>query len=308
MIFSRTQKPHSALHNSLAGVQLLFCLCCVLLSCVVNAREAVDDVEQVKEGNFLLPLSQQPSPLFSLGQNIIEKGDAMLFCTTFPFFGPRKRSVGVVPYFLYGLTDACSIALAVPFTFLKDNGVTTSGLADIFAQIEYAFYEYKQPYYTYQATCLTALSVPTGSTRNGTTVLGSGAPTFLFGGTFSYYSTDWLWFASAGGNLATKGRSVRAGSTFLYQGGFGKNIATRPGWIFTWIIECDGIYTTRERLCSITLRNTGGNVIYLTPSLWVSSERFILQAGISLLPVQHLFGCQTGNEIGAIISVGWKFN
>ncbi len=272
----------------------------------LHAKQEKEAVEQVKEGNFLLPLSQQPSPLFSLGQNVVEKGDCMAFVAALPFFGPKKHSVFVVPYLLYGINDSCSIALGAPFASIKDD--CFKGLGDIFAQIEYAFYEARKPRSTYQATILTALYLPTGSTKSGTPALGAGAPSFLFGGTFSYYSPDWLWFLSAGGNLETKGRRLRAGSNFLYQGGFGKNITTHKGWIFTWMIELDGIYTTRDQFCSMTVRNSGGNVLFLTPSFWASSERFIAQAGITLLPVQHLFGCQTRNEIGALISFGWKFN
>lgn len=274
----------------------------------LEAKEEKEPVEQVKEGNFLLPLSQQPSPLFSLGQNVVDKGDFMAFLALLPLFGPKKHSIGAVPYLLYGISDSCSIGLGIPFSFIKDDGNRSSGLGDIFAQIEYAFYEKQAVRSTYQATVLTALYVPTGSTKTGRPVLGSGATSFLFGGTLSYYAPDWLWFLSAGGNLETKGRKLRAGSSFLYQGGFGKNITTHKGWIFTWIIELDGIYTTRDQFCSATVRNSGGNLLYLTPSFWASSERFIFQAGISLLPVQHLFGCQTRNEIGALISLGWKFN
>lgn len=280
----------------------------LLMVGTLEAKQEKEAVEQVKEGNFLLPLSQQPSPLFSLGQNVVEKGDCMAFLAVFPFFGPKKHTIGAVPYLLYGINDSCSIGLGIPFAFVKDDCFKASGLGDIFAQIEYAFYETRTPRSTYQATVLTALYLPTGSTKSGTPALGAGSTSFLFGGTFSYYSSDWLWFLSAGGNLETKGRRIRAGSSFLYQGGFGKNITTHKGWIFTWMIELDGIYTTRDQFCSVTVRNSGGNVLFLSPSFWASSERFIAQAGISLLPVQHLFGCQTRNEIGALISLGWKFN
>lgn len=302
-------------------------------------EESDREDKQLKVGNFLLPTSQQPSPLLSLGQNIVGKGDTMLFVGVNPLCGPKIYTISLVPYFLYGITDKCSVVVGLPFSFLKNNKSKSAGLADIYAQIEYAYYEYTQPTYTYQATCLAALLLPTGSTRSSTTksaapaapaaaatftaapigvgaaiaasipALGTGATGFLFGGTVSYYSIDWLWFVSAGGTIATKGRTLRAGSNFLYQGGFGKNITTHNGWIFTWIIELNGAYTTRQQVCCVTQRNSGGNVLYLTPSLWASSERFIAQAGVTLLPAQHLFGgCQTKYEIGGMISLEWKFN
>lgn len=265
------------------------------------------DIVQIKKGNFLLPTSQQPSSLFSLGQNIVDKGDKLALLGTFGLFGPNKYAIGMVPAFLYGITNKCSILLAVPFSFQKEDIHKSAGLADLNAQIEYAYYEYARPTYIYQATCLARVSAPTGSTTK-TPVLGAGGPSILFGGTVSYYSIDWFWFVSAGGTLATKGRRMKEGSNFLYEGGFGKNIGTRPGWIFAWMIEFNGRYQTRNYLCSVIEHNSGFNVLFLTPSLWVSSERLIFQAGITLLPVQHLFGCQTRNEIGGLIVLGWKFN
>jgi len=38
---------------------------------IANEKE----IQHIKEGNFALPTSQQPSPLFSFGQNILDKGD-----------------------------------------------------------------------------------------------------------------------------------------------------------------------------------------------------------------------------------------
>jgi hypothetical protein len=47
---------------------------------------AKDDVHWVKEkieqmhvGNFALPTSQQPAPLIAFGQNILDKGELLLF-------------------------------------------------------------------------------------------------------------------------------------------------------------------------------------------------------------------------------------
>ena len=68
-------------------------------------------------------------------------------------------------------------------------------------------------------------------------------------------------------------------------------------------------YIAHEHGCIVRLNTIPvATYFYFTPSLWVSSERFILQAGVTFIPAQHLFGCQTGFEIGGQISVSWKFN
>ncbi len=264
-------------------------------------------VKQVKRGNFLLPTSQQPSALFSLGQNVVDKGDTLAFLGFNPFTGPNIHSWILATNFLYGINDKTAILVGAPVAFFKNDTCHTAGLADIYAHLEYVFYAYNRPTSTHQASILGGIYAPTGSTKK-TPVLGTGACSFLLGATYSYYSPDWLYFLACGGIIATKGQALRAGSTFLYQGGFGGNITTRPGWIFAWVIEVDGTYVTRDRWCGVTDTNSGSNQVYLIPSLWVSSEHFILQAGIIFIPAQHLFGIQNRYEIGGLITLGWKFN
>jgi hypothetical protein len=287
---------------------LLTIVICLSIPLMVSPRSAPEEEdEEVKVGNFLLPVSQQPGPLFSIGQNIIDKGDKLGLVGGLNLFGPDQYSAVPISAFVYGMSDTSSVLLAVPYSFQKQGIDRSRGVGDIVAQFEYAFYQYAKPTFTYQATCLTRASAPTGSTKKNPP-LGAGGPRFLFGATFSYTSIDWLWFVSSAGNIATKGHNRKIGSVFLYEGGFGKNIGTRPGWIFTWLIEFNGRYQSRTYQCSVTQCDSGSNVFYLTPSIWISSKRLIVQAGISLLPIQHLFGCQTRNEIGAIFTIGWKFN
>ena len=38
-----------------------------------------EKVDHIIEGNLALPTSQQPSPLFCFGQNIVDKGDVQIF-------------------------------------------------------------------------------------------------------------------------------------------------------------------------------------------------------------------------------------
>ena len=54
--------------------------------------------------------------------------------------------------------------------------------------------------------------------------------------------------------------------------------------------------------------DSGSNLFFITPSLWISSKKLIIQAGVSFVPVQHFFGCQDKIEIGGLFSIGWKFN
>lgn len=271
------------------------------------ACEQKGAVEQVTWGNFSLPTSQQPRPLFSLGQNIVDKGDILVFSFLDALYAPSTHTVSLNYGVLYGITNRCSVIIGLPISFLKIDNAKKAGVSDIFAIAEYAFYQNIQREYTYQATILGALTVPTGSTSE-TPMLGGGAPSYLIGLTLSSYAPDWLYFVSIGGTICTKGRGVRLGSNCLYEGGFGKNIGTRPGWIFTFFVEFNGIYTSKSVIDNTVDHNSGAHLFLVTPSLWISSKRLIIQAGVSFVPVQHFFGCQDKIEVGGLFSLGWKFN
>lgn len=264
-------------------------------------------VEQVKRGNFLLPSSQQPSVLFSLGQNIVDKGDILGFSFLNALYAPPSYGISLNYAALYGITDRCSILVGVPILFLKTDKGKRKGFSDFFAIAEYAFYQKIQPEYTHQATILGGITTPNGSTVKQPT-LGGGGPSYLVGLTVSSYSPEWLYFVSMGGTMCTKGRGVRLGSNFLYEGGFGKNIGTRPGWIFAFLVEFNGIYTKTRIVDNAVDQNSGSNLFFITPSFWISSKNVIIQAGVSFVPMQHFFGCQDKVEVGGLFSIAWKFN
>jgi hypothetical protein len=262
---------------------------CLLVVPYMFSCEKKVVVEQVQRGNFSLPASQQPSPLFSLGENIVDKGDILGYSYVNALYAPPSYGVSLNYAALYGITNRCSILVGVPILFLKADNGKRSGVSDLFAIAEYAFYQKIQPEYTNQATILAGITTPNGST-------------------VSSYSPEWFYFVSMGGTVCTKGRGVRLGSNLLYESGFGVNIGTRPGWIFAFITEFNGVYTTRKEVATVVEQNSGGNLFFVTPSLWISSKKVIIQAGVSFVPVQHFFGCQNKVEVGALLSVGWKFN
>lgn len=276
----------------------------VLIPVYIGANPDERDVEQEKRGNFLLPTSQQPSPFDSIGQDIVDKGDILGYISISPFGGNRIHSVSVTSYLLYGVTDTMAVILGLPYAFASENSMSTSGLGDMSVKAEYAFYEYNEPTFTKQATVVASITVPTGKDLS----VNTGSLAFLFGGCLSYYSPDWFWVLGLGGTIATKHDHVRPGSNVIYQAAFGKNLGTRPGWIFTGIVEFNGLYTTRSSIHGETDRNSGSNVLSFYPSLWISSERLIIQGGPTFIPVQHVFGNQRKYEIGGLISLGCKFN
>ncbi len=280
----------------------------------VCAENTSDKKEETKTappntGNFALPLSQQPGPLISFGQNIIDQKQTQLSLLAAGLSGTQRHAANIIPSVLYGITDDFSVSLNVPIAAsYKDGKDRSSGFEDAFLQLEHAFYSNKTSTHVDQATIVGSITFPTGSSDK-IPPTGFGSSAFFLGGTFSRMYTDWVVFTSHGVILPTSDNKIQWGNSFLYQAGLGRNILTIASeWTVAWMVEADGLYAEKDKIQNITNPNSGGNTVYITPSLWISSKkRLTIQVGFGVPVVQHLFGNQRKNNYLLAASFGWTF-
>lgn len=261
-----------------------------------------------KIGNFSLPTSQQPGPLISFGQHVLDKGQRIFFLYADYFAGKGKHSTDLLPSFLYGIEDDLSIFFVLPVApRYKYQKTHSSGLEDFFVQLEYSPYKHDTAHYTDQITLLTSISFPTGDAKK-VPPTGLGSPSFFVGTTLNRTYTDWLAFTSAGVLFPTSSEHTKFGNQFLYQCGFGRNIYSIPSeLIFTGMVEITGLYEDRNKIKGFRDPNSGGNVVYVTPSLWLSTKQLIMQLGVGVAATQHLLGLQKKNHYLLSASIGYTF-
>jgi hypothetical protein len=265
-----------------------------------------DDPERI--GNFLLLASQQAGPLFGFGQNIVDKHDFQIFGYLYQIGGKHRNLTEIVPSMLYGIRDDLSIFIAAPFTpTSKDGRHHAAGMNDLYAQLEYELIGKSTPTTYTQMTLIGALSIPTGSNKK-TPPTGFGSPSFFLGFTLSYTTQWWSIWIQGASILTIPHHRTKFGNEFLYQSGIEWCFATRPGWIFALQVEGFGLYEQKEKVCGINNSNSGGNVFWIGPSLWVSSEKLIVQTGIAIPVAQKLFGKQNKDHYFLEIDIGYKFN
>lgn len=259
---------------------------------VCRAEEDAKKESPPKIGNFALKTSQQPAVLFGFGGNVIEKNDIQLYFFADSFRGNAKKTTDLIPSLLLGVTDSFSIAFNFPFTpQFKDGLYSSKGLEDFSIQLEYAIYTHSSSTAIDQITVLATPSFPTGSIKK-TPPTGFGGTSIFLGATYYHDTVDWFLFTAQGGLFTTEKYKSRVGNQWLYQFGFGKNIPSPKGWIYAWITELDGQYSQKNKIYGKKDKNTGGNVFYFTPSLWISNEKFLCQLGISVPLCQKVFGRQ----------------
>lgn len=273
---------------------------------------AEDDKDAIKEeppeiGNFAFPASQQPGALFGFGGNIIDKDQVQFYFFADELVGGRVMTIDLIPSMVYGITDDFSIFLNTPFTpYLKYNDHHSSGLEDFFIQLEYAFYNEKTSDYTDQATVLGNVTFPTGSARKQPPT-GFGSNSYFVGTTFCRTYVNWVLFTAHGAILPTQNHGSKLGNQFLYQFGCARNFASPPGWIYAGLLEVDGQYNCKNRLRDRHKDpNSGGNTIYVTPSLWMSTKELLIQFGVSFPVTQHLFGHQNKYDYVLNFNIAWS--
>lgn len=274
-----------------------------------SSQEGSEEAEKtIKVGNLAFPVSQQPTPLISFGQNVLDKKQAQAYVLANQFKGENQYFINLVPTLIYGFTDNFSIFLSAPFAVrYRQKDRHSSGPGDAIIQLEYAFYTKAYRTYYDQATIVTNIIIPTGSNKKNPNT-GIGSNSFFIGGTYSRMGINWFYFTSHGGILTTSSHRTKFGNQFLYQFGTGRRIANSKEWLFAWMLELDGIYSWRDKIQGVIDPNSGGNVIYLTPSLWISSiESLIIQVGCGFPIYQHLFGHQIRNDYLLELNLGWTF-
>lgn len=276
----------------------------------IYAREE-NEVQHVVEGNLALPTSQQPSPLFAFGQNMVGKGTMQLLGTVDYACGKNKNLVEVIPAILYGVSDTLSLFFNAPTAaYFELNGARSSGIEDIFLQAEYAFYNSDHGRYANQATVVGALFFPTGSFKKNPAT-GVGAPSFFLGTTISHEAVDWYTFLSAGVFLPTKHQQGQVNERFFYQGGVGRNLGyVSQKWLLTLMLEFTATYSKKARIAGqVVPGDEGGNRCWLGPSIWFATQKFILQAGI-IAPFTQPSRCTNPNKDGyfTALTLRWKFN
>lgn len=279
---------------------ILWCIC------MIHARD-LDETSHVLQGNLALPTSQQPGPLFGFGQNILDKGDIQAFLYTNFQQGGNNSFTRCIPSILYGISDTCSLNVGTPIALrFRINNDHSSGFEDIFAQLEYAFFNQDGASYANQATIVANITFPTGSSGK-ISPTGSGTPGFFLGLTANHMTPDWYLYTSSGVILTTSDSTHEASSDFLFQWGICRNIYYVPSErIISCMIELFGAYGSGETIRFVG-KSFGGKSLYLGPSLWFSTPRFIMQVGFAVPLVQSSQNTFINNYIFAL-DIGWKFN
>ncbi len=265
--------------------------------------------DPIKEGNFALKASQQPSSVFTFGQNVISSGDISVYAPFTYCKGKNNHEASIDPYAIYGLSDSMSILFTIPITIdAQSNCSMSSGIGDINVQFEGYVLEYASEYVSNTISVVSTITLPTGSTTKNPS-LGESSVTFFLGTVLSHVTTYWNYWVSPGIIFPTsQSNQTQNGKTVFYQGGIGRIFAAKPDtFIVTGFIEFLGTYNEKNTILGTKDPNSGGNSIFIGPSFWFSTNQFIFYGGIIFPIFESLNGTQNKNSYQGNIGLGWTF-
>ena len=295
-------------------LQLLFCI--FILGNVLVLSGQIK--KPLAIGNFALSEAFQPSPLFSFGQNTINKNDAIAYISPVYEYGKHRKSFYNNMYFLYGLTDSASIFGLIPApVFNKEYSSSTSGIGDFIIQGEYAYINTATDTTQTQATIVGSIYLPAGileASKQGPnfpvflSATSFGVTSFFLGGTYSYMTSDWYAFTSLGGLLIPSHNKSKLGNILFYQAGIGRNLKHLKDQVLLLLFECDGIRTNQDKYLGMLDPNSGSNIIFLGPVLYYATKRTIFQIGIQAPVYQKLKGLQPKTSYLFSVSFAYLLN
>lgn len=266
----------------------------------------IEEEEAVPAGNYAVSPRTQVGPLISFGQTLI--GQNAFFPQVYSFFqqGPHNYSSVIAPSAIYGIRDDLALFLFAPISLRNRGGpFHSSGMNDTLLQVEYGYYSLSRKEYSLQGTVLAAVQFPTGSSSKQPPT-GAGWFSYFLGTTFAYLSDTWYAFVSPGVNIPTARHGTKEGVSYLYQWGIARYIAalSPQGWVFNLMVEFDGTYNQRSKVGGSTNPNSGGNVLFITPSICLASETLFIQFGVGWPAIQQLNGHQTRIAYAIASNVG----
>lgn len=285
----------------------------------INDEEKKDSTSQKKEkepepskllkvGNLAFPVAQQPTPLVSFGQNLIAQGQVEWQGIISDLQQKNGYFIDSSNSIIYAFKDNLSIYISQPIAIrFRQDHHHSFGTEDTLIQFEYA--PYTKEYYTYynQISIVANVTIPSGSLKKNPPT-GTGTNSFFIGGVFSNMGINWFYFTSYGGIFNTTSHRTTYGNQFLYQYGVGRRIFSNSNWLFDWMLEMDGQYICRNKINGSIDPNSGGNIIYVTPSLFLSSKQdLVIQLGIGFPIAQQLFGHQPRRKYVLQTKISWNF-
>lgn len=222
---------------------------------------------------------EMPAPLFSLGQNIINKNEIFIGPAIYTTYFHQDQITLFMPTLFYGITDTLCATLFLPTIINNQHGgLIGNGLGDIIPGFEWAYLNKKEEGSITQATVFGQIKIPVSDRRP---ILTTGNVDFLIGGTLIHSSDHAYMFLSTGFLAPTWRDNFRKGFQVFYETGIGPVIHKTETSLLSIFMECNGVFNTSDINnpfpSDVTLKS---NCIYVGPVIYWGYKNLLAQIGV----------------------------
>lgn len=249
-------------------------------------------------------------PVFSLGpETIWEGGVGIELQFEFEDAGGEERAV--LHYeIIYGLTANLSLTLEVPLVLeRKEDGQTEHGPGDLEIRGKYQFFKKDMLGAQHKMAGILGVKAPTGD-HDAKPPLGSGTTDILFGASYGYESRTWYHFLTTRYRWRTQSGSRDPGDRLSIDGAIGfRPFQTEYGELdAVFLLEMNAEFKFKDELRGTRLANTGGNTLWLGPTMLISpNPQWMFKGGIQFPVYEHLNGDQEQSEFRMLFGVEYHF-
>lgn len=243
---------------------------------------------------------------------------------------PMNRDMevsGLMSMLGYGVTRDFAVIAVLPYTekrlSMSSSGQeinrSHSGFGDALFMGRYTAFEADAIGHTFRIAPFLVVKAPTGddhaSDRLGQLPPmlqpGSGSWDWQGGAVASYQSLDWEGDAQLAYQSNGTANSVRAGSVTrldlsierrLWPDRLGEAI---PSFLYAGL-EANLTQVVNDRVSGVDDPNSGGTILFLTPTLQYVTRQWVLEAGVQVPVSQHLNGTALRND--GILTTGFRHN
>jgi hypothetical protein len=255
---------------------------------------------------FLFLVTSRPArahePIFGLGPHTIFKGgvgvEVEIEGEKASGSGEEEKEYVLHTEILYGITTDLAATLAFPLVLDKTTETggleqSSSGPGDLGMRLKYRFWRRDRPGLQDAAAVVVGLELPTGD-DDASPRLGSGSTDYLVGLTAARESLVWYYFGDVRYRLNTENDGLKIGDRFFADLAIGVRLRPteylKPDLVL--LAELNGESRQRNELYGVDLDNTGGYLLFLSPSFFLTYRNWALKGGVQLPIHQGLHGDQ----------------
>lgn len=246
-------------------------------------------------------------PVFGIGPHVLFKGGVEVAIEAEREVASEETEQALALELTYGITGDWAAGIELPYVSNEDGADKSNGAGDIRLFTKYRFWRLDSLGLQQSAAVLLKVKFDSGD-HNQSPPLGTGTTDAILGLTYGYEGRKWYRWASLRYRFNDKNDAgIDRGDKVLFDlvGGVRPTLTSYLEPDTVWLLELNGEYGQQSKQNGITLNNTGGTEIFLSPGIFWTRRNLAIKAGVQIPIYSDLKGIQDESDYRAKAVIEW---